>query len=137
MKRKFQILIFIIVALICGVLILVTKPPFRNYVPIAWALYGFGLHGFFYVITQMNLNRKLTSDYKHFLDNFGIRNYVVMGIPKVDLFGVLKSKFLFEAVDQKTKDQIKFLKLNLTIAFIAFAPTAIFAILTVVMTWKK
>ena len=60
-----------------------------------------------------------------------------MGIPKVNLIGILKSKFLFEAVDQQTKDQIKFLRLNLILMITAFFLFGVFGIMTVVMTWKK
>ena len=137
MKRKLQVAFFILIALICVILILYTQPPFRNQVPIIWAFYGFVFHMVIYAVVQRKLYHTLIQDYKNLLDACGIRYFILFGRPKIDLFRILKSKLLFESVDQTTKGYIKTMKLNLIFALIGFSLIAVFGILTVVMTWKN
>jgi hypothetical protein len=137
MKKNILVFIYLIIALLCAILIPVTNPPLRNYIPIIWGIYGFGFHAVLFNVITIQLDRKLRRDYKNVLDDLKIKTENAFGIPRINVFVMLYNKSLKESVDGKTRAQLKFLKLNFILVSIAFVLFAVFGILTVVMTWKK
>ena len=142
MKRKNQILIFILVAFISVIAILKLQPPLRNYIPIFWAFYGFVLNGALYVFYFFKINKRLTDDYPELLKQLHIGTYYVYvrinrRIKVIDTLILLGNKSLRNSVDEETRNRIRNMKLNYTLAIVAFVLFALLGLLTVFMAARS
>jgi len=117
-------------------MIFTLSPPTRNYIPIVWGLLGFGLHGFWFWNTWVNLSKKLIVEHKAELKDLKINFYDNQFKQTVDMFALFQDRERIENISEDIKTRLSFYRTYFRLTLIAFLMFAVLGILTVMMTWK-
>ena len=136
MTEKQHNIFFLTLLVVCVLLTLTLSPPTRNYIPVVWGLLGFGLHGFWFLTTWMNLSRKLIVEYKAELKDLKISFHDNQFKQTVDMFALFQDREKIENLSEDIKTKLSFYRTYFRLTLIAFPMFAVLGILTVVMTWK-
>lgn len=92
----------------CVFLTFTLSPPTRNYIPIVWGLLGFGLHGFWFWATWMNLSKKLIVEHKPDLKELKISFHDNQFKQTVDMFALFQDWKEIEKISDDVKVRLSF-----------------------------
>lgn len=108
----------------------------RNYIPLVWGELGFGLYGFMFWKTWINISRKLINEYKTDLNELKINYHDNQFKKTVDMFALFQERKKVELISSDLKLELSFFRKYFWLTLIAFLMFAVLGILTIVMTWK-
>ena len=136
MTQRQHKVFFSAVLIICTILILTLDAPTRNYVPVIWALLGFGLHGYWTWSTWINLSNQLIVYHQDKLDELRISYIDNRFKTTVDVFALLQEREKIENISTDIKWRLSFFITYFRLTAIAFPMVALLGLTTVIMTWK-
>ena len=136
MTEKQHNIFFLTLLVVCVLLTLTLSPPIRNYIPVVWGLLGFGLHGFWFWNTWMNLSKKLINEHKSDLKELKISFHDNQFKQTVDMFALFQDRKKIENLSDDLKTRLSFYRTYFRLTLIAFPMFVALGILTVIMTWK-
>lgn len=136
MTEKQHNIFFLTLLVVCVLLTLTLNPPTRNYIPVVWGLLGFGLHGFWFWNTWMNLSKKLITEHKSELRDLKVSFHDNQFKQTVDMFALFQDRKKIENISDDIKTRLSYYRTYFRLTLIAFPMFAVLGILTVVMTWK-
>jgi len=127
---------FLTLLLGCSVLTLTLDAPTRNYVPVIWAVLGFGLHGYWTWSSWINLSKQLIVNHRDKLDELRISYIDNRFKTTVDMFALLQERKKIETISSDIQTRLSFFRTYFRLTLIAFPMVAILGVTTVVMTWN-
>lgn len=127
---------FLIFLISCALLILILDAPIRNYIPIIWGILGFGLYGYLFWKTWLDLSRKLITENKSELKEMKISFYDNQYKKAVDMFALFQEKQKIESISEDIKTRLSYYITFFRLTLIAFLMFVSLGILTIVMTWN-
>jgi|GEM_PF-2155954 len=136
MTEKQHNIFFLTLLVVCVLLTLTLNPPTRNYIPVVWGLLGFGLHGFWFWNTWINLSKKLITEHKSELRDLKVSFNDNQFKQTVDMFALFQDRKKIENISDDIKTRLSYYRTYFRLTLIAFPMFAVLGILTVVMTWK-
>jgi hypothetical protein len=136
MTEKQHNIFFLTLLVVCVLLTLTLNPPTRNYIPVVWGLLGFGLHGFWFWNTWMNLSKKLITEHRSELRDLKVSFNDNQFKQTVDMFALFQDRKRIENISDDIKTRLSYYQTYFRLTLIAFPMFAVLGILTVVMTWK-
>tara|TARA_R110002050_G_scaffold45957_3_gene108368 strand:+ start:4111 stop:4521 length:411 start_codon:yes stop_codon:yes gene_type:complete len=120
----------------CTILTLTLDAPTRNYVPVIWAILGFGLHGYWTWSTWINLSKQLIVNHQDKLDELKISYIDNRFKTTVDMFALFQERKKIETVSNDIKTRLSYFRTYFWLTLIAFPMVAILGVTTVIMTWN-
>lgn len=136
MTERQHTTLFVISLTGCLVMTLTFEMPIRNYVPVVWAIFGFGLHGFWAFKAWVNLSKQLVFQHQDQLDQMKIRYISSQFKTTVDMFALLKQRKKIENISTDIKIRLSFFRTFFRLTVIAFLMFGILGLITVILTWK-
>lgn len=133
MTEKQHNIFFLTVLFSCVLLIVVLSPPTRNYIPIIWALLGFGLHLFWFSNTWRKLSRKLIDEHKTDLESLKISFHDKPYRKAVDIFTLFRERKKIESLSDDIKTRLSYFRTYFRLMLIAFLMFGVLGALTVLM----
>jgi len=126
---------FLILFIGCIISILIFEPPMRNYVPVVWGLIGFGLHGFLFWKTWIDLSSLLIDQYQDRLDQNSVSYQVTQFKKTVNMMDLFFKRKALDSISADIKNRLSYYRTYFQLTLLAFLMFPVMGILMVVLTW--
>lgn len=110
------------------------EPPTQNYIPVVWGLIGFGLYGFLFWKTWIELSRILINQHKDKLIEMRIAYHDNRFKKTVDMYDLLHDRNNIGQISSDVKSRLSYYTTFFRLTAIAFPVFVVLGILTAILT---
>ena len=135
MSEKQHVTCFLILLIGCVISMVIFEPPTRSYVPFVWGLIGFGLHGFLFWKTWIDLSSLLILKYQDRLDQDSVSYQVTQFKKTVNMFDLFLKRKALEPISADIKNRLSYYRTFFRLTLVAFLMFPVMGVLMVVLTW--
>lgn len=127
-NKNQYILFYVIVSIICFILI-ITNSPYKNYTPVIWGIFGFGLYAFMTGRIWTELCSNLISKYSAELRKNEISFYLNGMRQTIDFFQFWRKSESLKRISPEIQSEIILFKTFVKLTVLAFLLIILFAFL--------